>query len=133
MLADIRDIESYIFAKTDSFLIDANIWMYINFPRYSKRWECEVYSNALNKILRFRCSIYIDELVLSEFINSYSRLEHNLACSLDPQNTSSDFKTFRQSPQFRNVAKFTADAVRRILCLCQCINNVLIMISVRLT
>jgi predicted nucleic acid-binding protein len=123
MLANILDIRSYPFSKNEAFLIDANIWLYIHYPQYSKDWRCKVYSNAFGKMLNSKCNILLDALVISEFINRYSRSEHKLAHNNDPQNIPKDFKLFRQSPQFVNVAKSVANVTRRILARCHRTNG----------
>ncbi len=117
MTAKIHDATSYNFKKTDAFLIDANIWFYLYGPRAPKDRKSQDYSNVLAEILRTKCSIFLDVLILSEFINRYSRLKFNL------QKRSRDFKAYRQSPAFKPVAKEIADAVRRILKHCKCIES----------
>ena len=117
MSASICDISSYNFAQTDVLLIDANIWLYIHCPQARRDDITPNYSNALAKILKAKCSIFLDVLILSEFINSYSRIKYKL------QRGQSDFKSYRQSPFFKLVAKEIADAVRRILKHCECIES----------
>lgn len=56
--------------------------------------------------------IFVDVLVLSEFINAWARFTYNkLPASMKPK----DFKTYRNSAAFRPVAKGIADACRRML------------------
>lgn len=117
MSASIRDINSYNFAENDVLLIDANVWLYIHGPQSQRDYKSQNYSNALAKILKAKCSVFLDVLILSEFINRYSRLRYNL------QKVQSDFKTYRKSPFFKLVAKEIADAVRRILKHCKCIES----------
>jgi len=117
MSASISDITSYNFAQTDVLLIDANVWLYIHGPQTQRDYKSRSYSNALAKILKAKCSIFLDVLILSEFINRYSRLKCNL------QKGQSDFKSYRKSPFFKLVAKEVADAVRRILKHCKCIES----------
>jgi predicted nucleic acid-binding protein len=54
--------------------------------------------------------------VLSEFINRYARLEHQIQKA---QGAAADFKAFRKTPAFQNVAQNIAADVRRILKYCQ--------------
>jgi len=117
MSVSIHDINSYDFAKTDALLIDANIWLYLYCPQAQRRNISQNYSNALAKILKAECSVLLDVLILSEFINRYSRLKFNL------QKRSPDFKSYRQSSAFKSVAKEITDAVRRILKHCKCIES----------
>ena len=55
-------------------------------------------------------------MVLSEFINRYSRLTYNL---FKTAGSTIDFKEYRQSPDFKPVAKDIESSVRRILKHCQ--------------
>ena len=73
MTAIIYDINFYDFQKNDSLLIDANIWLYIYCPQAQRRNISQNYSNALAKILKAECNVLLDVLILSEFINRYSR------------------------------------------------------------
>lgn len=98
-------------------IIDANIWLYIHCPQAQRDDISPNYSNALAKILKAKCSIFLDVLILSEFINSYSRIKYKL------QGGQSGFESYRQSPFFKLVAKEIADAVRRILKDCKCIES----------
>lgn len=117
MNVSIHDINSYNFAKTDALLIDANIWLYLYCPQAQRHNISQNYSNALAKILKAKCSVFFDVLILSEFINRYSRLKFNL------QKKSPDFKSYRQSSDFKPVAKEIADAVRRIVKHCKCVES----------
>jgi predicted nucleic acid-binding protein len=124
MSPNIHNIASYSFNKNESFLIDANIWMYIHHPRYSNYFECRTYSIALRRILQSNCNILLDVLVISEFINSWVKYEYNLTNErLKSRNKSITFKYFRRTNRFKRVAKDVADKVRRILKNCQCINS----------
>lgn len=131
MLANIHDINSYSFSKNEAFLIDANVWLYIHYPQYSQDWVSKTYSNAFGKMLKTKCSILLDAIVTSEFINRYSRLEHKLAYDNDPQNIPLNFKSFRQSSQYANIAVTIANVTRRILSHCQRINGCFDSVNMR--
>ncbi len=117
MTASIYNINSYNFTQTDALFIDANIWLYIHGPQAQRDNRSRNYSNALAKILKAKCSVFLDVLILSEFINRYSRLKFNL------EGRSPDFKSYRQSSAFKPVAREIADAVRRILKHCECVES----------
>jgi predicted nucleic acid-binding protein len=119
----VNQINSYNFAQTDALFIDANIWLYIYGPQARGDKRSRNYSGILKKILKTECSIFIDVLILSEFINSYSRIKHRL------QSGRSGFKSYRKSCVFKPVAKEIADAVRRILRHCECIESELTSID----
>ncbi len=103
------DIKKYSFSINDSLFFDANIWYFIYGPTDPEDKRSKAYSSALAKILTAKSKIYIDILVLSEFINRYARFHYNLA------GTSDDFKQYRQSEDFVPIAKSIVDACKRIL------------------
>lgn len=120
MTAKTLNISSYTFAQTDELLIDANVWLYIHGPQVQGDWKIRNYSNALASILQAKCSIFLDVLILSEFINRYSKLRYNLAIE---HGFANDFKSYRRSSDFNSIAKDIADAVRRILKHCKCVES----------
>jgi predicted nucleic acid-binding protein len=69
-------------------------------------------------MLAQNCRIYIDVLVLSEFINTYARLQWQIA-----NKPHRDFKRFRKSPEFEPHAKAIADGAERVLRYCVRIEN----------
>ncbi len=111
-----EDIRYYAFAPADALLVDANVWFYIYGPSKPDDWRASVYSKALADMLAARSQIYIDVLVLSEFINRYARLEHALLYP-DPASRP-EFKQFRQSADFKPVALAIAVAARHICQIC---------------
>lgn len=73
-----NDIQSYVFTSSDKLLLDANILLFIYGPQSSVNPNVDVYSEALKKILNSHCQVYVDVLVISEFINRYARIKHGL-------------------------------------------------------
>jgi predicted nucleic acid-binding protein len=109
-------VERYDFDESDRVFLDANIWMFIYGPPQRKD-KTSVYSSALRRLLDARSRIFIDLLVISEMINSYARLKWKL---IAPE---CRFKTFRNSPEFADVAEEIADYVDRSVKLCSRIEN----------
>lgn len=120
MKNDAQAIARYTFQASDELFLDTNIW-YLLFgptPPSSDR-RTDIYSKALARMQAAHSQIFIDVLVLSEFINRYARFAYNLS-SLK---ASVDYKLFRQSSEFKPVAQDIADAVRRILRFCSRIES----------
>ena len=67
------------FTSTDKLFLDANIWLYLYCPQGSKDYWVKTYSNVFDRILNAESRIYIDVLVVSEFINTFARQEYELA------------------------------------------------------
>src|SRR3990172_730256 len=103
----------YGFRETDRLLFDANVWLFLYSPQYGPNDNrVRTYSGAVKSALTVQSHIFVDALVLSEFINAWARFTYNkLPASTKPK----DFKKYRNSPTFRPVAKGIADACRRIL------------------
>jgi predicted nucleic acid-binding protein len=109
----IRRLSTYRFRETDRLLFDANIWLFLYSPQYGPNdSRVRIYSAALKSVLAAHSPIFIDALVLSEFINTWARFAYNrLPATAKPK----DFKAYRNSSAFKPVAKAISDACRRIL------------------
>jgi len=113
MPGTIRRLSTYRFRETDRLLFDANIWLFLYSPQYGPNDNrVRIYSAALKRVLAASSPIFIDALVLSEFINTWARFTYNkLPAPAKPK----DFKAYRNSLAFKPVAKAISDACRRIL------------------
>ena len=110
-------IDNYIFSSSDNLMFDCNIWIYLYGPGGKPNGRHErTYSAALKKALVAKSTIYLDSLILSEFINRYSRIIYSMRPELSRPK---DFKTFRNTADFQSVAADIARSVRRIVSLCQ--------------
>jgi predicted nucleic acid-binding protein len=109
---NIIPIEDYSFSEADEFLIDTNIWLYLYGPQIPKDWKTRVYSKSLKNILAAKSKIWIDVLILSEFINRYSRIEFEASIT---SGATVNFKNFRKSTAFVPIATAIANAVKRII------------------
>lgn len=111
-------IKNHNFQYSDRFLLDTNIWFLIYGPQKPTDNRVKVYSDAFFKILQAKSNIYIDVLIVSEFINTYSRQKYNLLFKY-----CGTFKDFRKSKEFKPVACEIADIVKRIIKQCSRIDN----------
>ncbi len=115
------DIRSHRFAPADNLFLDANVWMLLYGPQYS---PCDrrvrVYSAALKDILAAGCHLFLDALVLSEFVNRYARYEYDVQ---PPTKKPRTFKDFRNSSSFKPSARHIAAECERILKLCRCVES----------
>ena len=104
------EVRHYNFTARDNLFLDANIWLYLYGPPKPRSYWRSIYESVFNRMLRAKSRIYIDALVLSEFINTYARLKWRDASSYP--NT---FKTFRSSSDFKAVAQDIATHVQQIM------------------
>ena len=114
-------VASYNFNPSDKLLLDTNIWLLVYGPQKPGDKRVAVYSQALSKILAAQSRIYIDVLIVSEFINTYARLKWNLWKAQTA--SSNDFKQFRKSGDFKPVAQDIAADVKRVLQHCTRVEN----------
>jgi len=103
-------VADYNFTSEDELLLDTNIWLFVYGPQNPRNSKVAAYSQAFARILSANSRIYIDVLIVSEFINTYARLRWNLMGK--PRG---DFKRFRMSQDFKPIAQDIAADVRRVL------------------
>ncbi len=116
------EISNYVFRATDQLLLDTNIWLLIFGPAAKAVGRrTRIYSKALGDMLASNCRIYIEVLILSEYVNRYARLKHNLLRT--KPGISQDFKLFRKSSDFVAVASDIVGDVRQILKHCSRVDS----------
>lgn len=109
-------LDQYRFFANDSLLIDANVWVFLYGPqRNPKDTRTAIYSACFKKVLASNSRIFIDVLIVSEFINRYARMVQ----SATPDWKGASAKEFRNSLDFKPFAHDIADACRRILGNCR--------------
>lgn len=104
------EVLRYNFTSQDKLFLDANIWLYLFGPREPRNHWNQIYSRAFNRILNANSQIYIDGLVVSEFINAYARTKWRAVAS-----HVRSFKDFRSSAGFKPIAGDIAAAVEQIM------------------
>ncbi|MDE0012650.1 MAG: type II toxin-antitoxin system VapC family toxin [Candidatus Poribacteria bacterium] len=120
------------FTSKDKLFLDANIWLYLYCPQGSRghSWV-STYSDVFDRILDASSRIYIDVLVVSEFINTFAKQEYELAkkglelAKQERKITEQEyegaklhlrsFKDFRNTPDFELIAEGIAAAVKQIM------------------
>ena len=115
-----EDITTHAFDPSEELLLDTNVWFFIYGPHKPNDKRVAAYSNALKNILAAKSRIYIDVLIVSEFINTYARLKWHL---LPTSSKYQDFKQFRKSGAFKSIAQDIAADVGRVLRHCKRIEN----------
>jgi predicted nucleic acid-binding protein len=105
---NVHSIESYNFPVGKGYFFDTNIWLYIYGPISWPDQRSDVYSRALKKIRDSKGTIYINCMIISEFINTFSRIEFK------QQSEFSRYKEFRNSLRYRAIAQDIAYNVKKI-------------------
>lgn len=113
---NILKINEYKICSTDCFFFDNNIWMFLFCPlgSYQKNKQ-RAYSQFFSEILTHRAAIYINSLVLSEFANTYLRLDFQL-WKKTQGHYQADFKRdYLQSDQYTTTALLVQSAIKKII------------------
>jgi predicted nucleic acid-binding protein len=116
-----EEIGKYVFKASDELLFDANVWFFLYGPHRPGDPKATVYSGALKSILSAKSRVYIDVLIVSEFVNRYARLKHNLLRRRS--GVPRDFKQFRSTSAFKAIAKDIAADTRKIVTNCACLDS----------
>lgn len=70
---------SYEPKADDKIFLDTNIWLYLFCPIGNYKNEIiDQYSTVFYKILKSGCRIYTTSLVISEFFNTYCRIDFRI-------------------------------------------------------
>lgn len=115
-------IDSYTPKASDEFFFDNNIWMYLYCPIGNyKQHIVSKYSVFFAKILESGAKIYVSSLVLSEFFNSFSRLDFNIWRNSKKKDYKKDF---RPTDRFKETSKTIVNTIEgRILGVAERIND----------
>lgn len=93
----------------DCFFFDNNVWMFLFSPiSNANQWQQRVYSGLLRQIQSARATIFINSLVVSEYVNRSLRLAHSLWAQRQAKSGVRflDFKRdFRPTEDFENAKK----------------------------
>lgn len=112
-----HDLSAYSFSCGETFLLDANVWLYLYPPpSNSQNRFAAQYSAGLKSLQSAGAKLVMDAMVLSEYLNAYCRIEWKAMY----QTQYPDFKPFRKSTDFKVVGKSAASFGRSILKLCTC-------------
>lgn len=118
----VTKVSKYEFKPEDKLLLDANIWISVYGPSEPGNDKAKIYSRALDNMMRARSQIFVDVLIVSEFINSYARKMWYIAKEGEPE-LFKKFKAYRQSEDFKEVAEEISVMASRIVTCCKRIGN----------
>ena len=111
MTPSVADIGTYVFTGEERLLLDTNIWLSVYGPDPTKRRRSATYQDAFRRMRAAGSEIFLDALILSEFINAWARLAFHQRW---PDASSRKFKRFRDSGDFQPVAQEIAVSATRI-------------------
>jgi len=98
------------FAEGERILPDANFWVYLYGPgAVPGNKLTATYSAVFGQLLTANAELFLDVLVLSEFVNVFARTQYK------QKNPGTDFKTWRNTPDFVPVATAIQTQTMQIL------------------
>ncbi len=105
-MSNVIKLSSYEPKEEDRFFFDTNIWLYLFCPIGQYRQELvDEYNKFFLKVLQKKCKIYTSSIVLSEFFNTYSRIEFNIKKQQQPHKYRQYKRDFRNSEEFGDLSK----------------------------
>lgn len=114
----IHDIRLYKYKEENNFLLDANVWLDV-FGPYPRSRRSGAYATAIQDMRSKKSKIYLDVMILSEFINRYARILFDIELDENyyglPQEEKPTYKQFRNSPEFKLAAEEIRVAVMDII------------------
>lgn len=112
--SNIHNADTYHFCSTDKILLDANIWLYLFPPPCDPKhyWGAK-YGAVFKKLQAAKADIIIDQFLISEFLNRYSRIEFGVVKAKYGNN----YKRFRASKDFSSVAISAVGYAKKIISL----------------
>lgn len=99
----------------DKIFIDTNILIFLFSPTFveSEKWQIDKYSEIFLNLIENKNKLYINSVVISEFINQCLRIDFN-----KHYNTSGtkDFKrNYRKSDEYKNTLRIILNQLKKIL------------------
>ncbi len=98
---------------SENFFFDTNILLYL-FYSHTVDWASRSYSNLYMQMLNKGMKIFIDNTVLSEFINRVIRIEYDSKMKMTPDNMM-PFKRYRDTEDGQHTVNHANNLVKSIL------------------
>ena len=117
----IIDIKEYNPSESEHYLLDTNIWLFLYCPIGDyKEHIIGKYSSFYHKLLKANSTLYTTSLILSEFINTYLRMD----CRLNNISRNKYKSDYRDSPIFLETFKIIEKTVKeKILNHVKCLDD----------
>ena len=119
-MTNIVDIRGYRFTGYESLFIDANVWLSFYGPVSYRSKQADAYSSAWHRIQKARSQVFVDVLVLSEFIN---RFAHEAFEQITDDAGPERYKDYRDSAEFKTVAREIRISAAKIVSVAKCCDS----------
>lgn len=113
-------ISDYIVGPTEEFFFDTNVWIFLFAPiAGSKPYKQKMYSRLLKEIRSRNACLWINSLVIAEYVNAVLRLEFKQWIARN-QKVAVDFKRdFRPTSDYQTALTDIKEQVTAISSMCQ--------------
>ena len=71
-------VDGYHFTQKDCLFLDTNVWLSVFFRQKPLSKDEMFYSEIFSRILKANCKVYLDTIIISEFINVSTKKKHRL-------------------------------------------------------
>lgn len=117
-MSNIIDIKSYTPKSSDLFFLDNNVWMFLFCPigNYSKTQQ-RIYSRFFQSIISAKATIFVNSLILSEFSNSFLRMDFEQWKKNNKLYGANYKKDYIPTQQYKNTVAAITVAINNILSL----------------
>lgn len=113
-------IDDYEVSPSDEFFFDTNVWMFLFAPLAgSKPYKQKMYSRLLKEIQSRGAWIWINSLVVAEYINAVLRLDFKQWMSRNGYKNADYKHDFRPTSDYQDSLYEVKAQVKNILRLCQ--------------
>jgi predicted nucleic acid-binding protein len=114
-----HDLAAWLFRGDQRILPDANFWLNVLSPSFglARPRHSRDYSSAYRRLLLAKSSLFVDVLIMSEFVNVLARqsFTDSLKRQYVGRHGHPDFKAYRNSADFVAPARIIASECRKIL------------------
>ncbi len=114
---------TYKISPSDHVFIDTNILIFLFSPSFvnSNKFQVKKYSTIFQTMVEKKCTLYLNEVVISEFINRCMRLDFAHNFNTDG---SKDYKRdYRSSSEYQVTLKIVLKELKKILRFTNAIND----------
>lgn len=107
------------YSPEDHLFFDTNIWLHVFGPQGSSHSQrAKSYSQVFKRALKAKSNIYIDVLVISEYLNRSLRLHFNQAGQ-----PGENFKNYRGTPEYAAAAQEVTRGAKSFLKYCTLVES----------
>ncbi len=113
----------YNIEESDNVFIDTNILIFLFSPSFvnSREFQVEKYSSIMSLLIQKKCKLFINELVVSEFINRCMRIDFERNFN---KNNDKNFKRdYRKSQEYKDTLKIVINELNKFLKFSKQIND----------